>query len=196
MFTPNEPRHHESGISGPSPSHWFGVNAVDGDATQFARAPKGSTYQRVDLTNNLSLGTFTKVKEDSHDNDWCEGMAVLSETVALADFTDGGGAVGTYVLKRSIPAGAFVLRTMLVDVTGFAGDTSAVLTIGDGTDVDRYNTGTEDVFSDVVAVDTGAPSGTQIHATAVATVTLTITTAADWGSVTAGSVTVRIYYLG
>lgn len=193
MFTPNEPRHYESGISGPSPSHWFGVNAVDGDATEFARAPKGSTYTHVDLANKLTLGTYTKLKEDSLDNDWSEMIGCISETVAYTDFVDGGGAVGTYTMKRTIPIGAWVVRVILLDVTGFAGDTSAALSVGDGTDVDRYNTSTKNVFDDVDASDGGVVSGAQI-ATIVDTPVITITTASDWGAVTAGSLTIRIYY--
>jgi hypothetical protein len=178
---------------GPAPVHWYGTGAVDGDATAFARAPKGSTYERVDLTNRQSLGHFTKTKEDSADNDWIEGLGVINETVAVADFTDGGAAVGTYVLKRGIPAGAFVLRTVLVDVTGFTGDTSATIQVGDGTDVDRYSTGTPSVFTTAVAIDLGAVSGTAIH-TAASTPILTVTSASDWGAVAAGSLTIRIYY--
>ncbi len=120
----------------------------------------------------------------------------LTETVAYTAFTDGGSTAGTYDLTvGTIPAGATFLYAALTAVTGFAGDTSAVLTIGDGSDADRYNTGTPDVFSTAAAgVSVGAPSGTRYHDTA-ATVTLTVTTAADWGSVSAGSLTLELYYL-
>lgn len=163
MFTPNEPQFTQSGISGPRPAHWANVGAVDGDAGHWLAAPKGSTYTRIDLTNNQSLGHWTKLKEDGADNDWCEGLGVITETVALADFTDGGGAAGTYVLTRGIPQGAFVLRTVLVNVTGFTGDTSATIQVGDGSDVDRYSTGTPSVFTTANAIDVGAVSGTAIH---------------------------------
>lgn len=120
----------------------------------------------------------------------------LTETVGYASFTDGGAAVGTYDLAvGTIPAGATFLYAAVTAVTGFAGDTSAALTIGDGTDVDRYNTSTVDVFSTAAnGVAAGSPSGVLYH-DAAKTPKLTITTASDWTSVSAGSLTVELYYL-
>jgi hypothetical protein len=123
------------------------------------------------------------------------GLYKISETAGYAAFTDGGAAVGTYDLANDIPIGATFLYAAVTAVTGFAGDTSAALTIGDGTDVDRYNASTIDVFTTAAnGVAAGAPSGVLYH-DAAKTPKLTITTAADWGSVTAGSVTVELFYL-
>ena len=122
-------------------------------------------------------------------------LVKIVQTANLADFTDGGGTSGTLVLTGTIPVGAFVQQSVLTSVTGFVGDTSAVLTIGDGTDVDRYNTSTINVFADIAnGVGCGAVSGTAYHDTAKS-VTLTITAGSDWGAVTGGSLTVEIYYL-
>ena len=122
-------------------------------------------------------------------------VVVYQETVAFGAFTDGGGASGTYALQTTIPAGARFLNSLVSGITGFAGDTSAVLIIGDGTDTDRYNTGTPSVFVTAAAgVDLGAPSGTAWHA-AAKTPTLTITSGSDWGLVTAGALTVTLFYL-
>jgi len=123
-------------------------------------------------------------------------LVKLTETVAFGDFTDGGATVGTFDLTvGTIPAGAYFLGASVTAVTGFAGDTSAALTIGDGTDVDRYNTSTVDVFTTAAnGVAAGAPSGVRYH-DAAKTVKLTITTAADFTSVSAGSVTVELFYL-
>lgn len=122
-------------------------------------------------------------------------IRVIEATVGYAAFTDGGAAVGTYDLTEKIPAGALYLGTAVTKVTGFAGDTSAALTIGDGTDVDRYNTSTINVFATAAnGVAAGAPSGVLYHA-ASKTPKLTITSATDWGAVSAGEVTVRLYYI-
>jgi hypothetical protein len=121
-------------------------------------------------------------------------LASIQQTVALADFTDGGSTSGTVVLRDSIPVGALAVQTLIDDVTGFAGDTSAVMTVGDGTDADRYNTGTPNVFATATAVAAGAVSGTALHTTAVDTVTVTVTSAADFSSVTAGQATITIFY--
>jgi hypothetical protein len=182
----------ESGTTGPKPSDWYGTGAIDGDAGDFVQAPKGSSYQRVDLTNNLAQLPAYKTKADATDNDWA-GLGVISETIARADFTDGGAAVGTYVMKTVIPAGAFVIQTLLQDVTGFTGDTSATVTIGDGTDVDRYNTGTPSLFTTAVVIEAGVPSGVKSHLVEKS-VTVTVTSAADFTAVVAGSVTVKIYF--
>jgi len=117
----------------------------------------------------------------------------IEERVALSQFTDGGSTAGTYQLKQPIPIGAKVLHTLVTDVEAFAGDTSAVLTVGDGTDADRYNTGTPSVFAAANMVGMGAVSGTAEHA-AAADVTLTVTSASDFGSVTGGALTIRIVY--
>ena len=122
-------------------------------------------------------------------------MVKLSKTLAFGDFTDGGGTSGTFTFGESIPAGAVFLRAVATTVTGFAGDTSATITIGDGTDVDRYNTGTPNVFATAAAgVDLGVPSGIVNHSTAKAPV-VTITSAANWGDVDAGSITLELYYI-
>ena len=69
------------------------------------------------------------------------------------------------------------------------------MTIGDGTDVDRYNTSTINVFSTAAGgIASGVPSGNLYHAAQV-TPKITITTAADWTSVNAGSVTIEMYYI-
>ena len=123
-------------------------------------------------------------------------LVKLEETVAYSAFTDGGSTVGTYdITVGTIPAGATFLYSAVTAITGFAGDTTAVLTIGDGTDVDRYNTSTVDVFTTAAnGGDAGAPSGVRYHTTAK-TVTLTVTSGAAFTSVSAGSVTVELFYL-
>ena len=122
-------------------------------------------------------------------------LVKITETVAFGAFT-GVSAVGTYDLTAgNIPAGAYFLGAALTAVTGFAGDTSAVLTLGDGTDADRYNTGSIDVFTTAATgLDVGVPSGSRFHPV-VKTPKITITTNAAWASVSAGSVSVALYYI-
>lgn len=117
----------------------------------------------------------------------------VQQTVLFSEFTDGGSTSGTFVLNDVIPVGALVTQSLIDDITGFTGDTSAVVTIGDGSDVDRYNTGTPDVFPTATAVAAGAVSGTALHTT-VANVTLTVTSATDFSAVNAGQVTVTIFF--
>lgn len=117
----------------------------------------------------------------------------FDERVTRSQFTDGGSTVGTYTLKGTIPVGAEIARCLVTNVTGFIGDTSATMTVGDGSDVDRYNTSTIPVFTTAAMVATGAPSGTLPHVAAIRPV-LTVTSGSDFTNVTAGAVTVRIIY--
>ena len=135
------------------------------------------------IINGLEGGTVGNIRE-------------INQTVLYSEFTDGGAAVGTFTLTAgTIPAKATVLASAVTAVVGFTGDTSAVMTIGDGTDVDRLNTGTINVFATAAdGVATGAISGVAYFATAKSVV-LTVTSATDFGAVSAGSVTVRITYL-
>lgn len=188
----NAPEYYESGVSGPNPSDWFGTDAIDGDAGDFARSAPGFSYIRRDLTNNLARLPLYKTQAASLDSDWT-GLQCITERVTRAMFTDGGSTAGTYVLKTQVPVGAKVKDTILAEVVGFTGDTSAVLTVGDGSDVDRYNTGTPSVFTTANAIDMGAISGTAIH-TAAASVTLTVTSAADFTNVAAGAFTIKIFF--
>lgn len=173
---------------------WVNTPAVDGDAEPWIRAPVGQEYWLKDVTNNL-MKRYRKQKADSVDNDWGLGFHEIRQTITQAQFTDGGSTSGTKTLTETIPIGAFVLRVKLLNVTGFTGDTSATVQIGDGSDVDRYNAGTPSVFTTSNAIDGGAPSGTQIH-TAAATVTVTVTSNADFTNVAAGQMTVCILYWG
>lgn len=191
MFFPNTPQFVEFGVGPAAPAGWFGVDVPDGDAAPFINAPIGSEYLYV--VGETHVARYVKVKNDGADNDWCVVAGVISETVTIADFTDGGAAVGTVSLSTAIPAGAFVTRAYLLNVVKFDGNTSAVVTIGDGTDVDRYNTGTPNVFADAAILNLGAVSGTAEHATAKTPV-VTVTGASDFTAITAGSMTVRIFY--
>lgn len=169
-----------------------GTVAPDGDAEPFKSLPVGSLYMYAQSATIRKW--YTKRNNNLRDDDWSMGMHVLQQRVSFADFTDGGSAVGTLALTEKIPVGAWVQQALLLNVTGFTGNTSAVMTIGDGTDVDRYNTGTPSVFTTANAIDMGVPSGTKIH-TAEATVTLTVTGNSDFTAISAGAATVRICYL-
>jgi hypothetical protein len=122
------------------------------------------------------------------------GYGCINQTISYADFVDGGGASGTLVLDEGIPDGAVVQRAILHSLTGFTGDVSAFVQIGDGTDVDRYSTGTPSVFTtNPSGCELREPSGTAWHDDAKS-VTVTITSNADFTSVSAGAATVAICY--
>jgi len=112
-----------------------------------------------------------------------------------AAMTDGGGTTGTIACPGTLPAGAYVLGTQVRVFTGFGGDTTATVQVGDGSDVDRYTTGTPSVLAALPAgVDVGVPSGVRYHETAK-TVTVTITGGADFTAITAGDVEICVAYI-
>lgn len=190
----NAPKVFESAVAGAAPQEWFDTVAVDGDRGPWVTAPVGSRYCKKSATVQT---WYTKMKADGRDDDWVEGagLGCLTFRFTRAMMTDGGAAVGTYAYTgQAIPVGAHVLRALLFNVTGFTGNVSAALTLGDGTTADRYNTSTIDVFSTAAALTCGDVSGTAYHA-AAKNVTVTITSNSDFTSVTAGAATVRIYYL-
>jgi hypothetical protein len=100
-------------------------------------------------TNRQVIEALTVTVPDSGTGHTQAVLGVLSETVAVAQFADvTANGVGTYQMLGSIPAGALILLTKVGPVVGFAGDTTAALTVGDGSDPDRYNTGTIDCLYD------------------------------------------------
>lgn len=183
-------RFHESGIIGAGPGLWYGTNAPDGDAGDFARAPIGTRYYR-----RLSAGGgiwFEKVSNKQLDGDWRPVSGAIIQTVTESQFTDGGALVGTLVLTDGIPVGATVKRVFLQALTGFTGNSSCALTVGDGTTADRYMTGTPSIYTTAAGeTDLGVVSGTAYH-TAAKSITLTATSGSDWTAVTAGAMTVVV----
>jgi hypothetical protein len=122
-------------------------------------------------------------------------LRVVTETLTAASLTDGGAAVGTKSLAAAVPAGARYLFTTSTAITAFAGDVSAVITLGDGSDVDRYNTGTPSLFTTAAAgVDMGVASGTAFHAAAVTSIVATVTSNADITPVLAGGGSVNLQF--
>lgn len=126
-------------------------------------------------------------------------VVVIEETFGYAAFTDGGGGggtEGTYQIKTgSIPVQAIVLFASCTDIVGFANDSSATVEVGDGSDPNRYSTGTPSVFTTATdGVALGACTGIQYHA-AAKNITVTVTTGANFTSVNAGQLTIRVYYL-
>jgi hypothetical protein len=163
-------------------------SGTDGKPHRFVvRDERGTALINVDASDGIIKLNGSAVAVTS----------VLTETHAASTFTDGGGAVGTKTMTGSIPAGAILLGSKVIVAAGFAGDVSCALTIGDGSDVDRYMTGTPSVFATAsTGIQTGAPSGDKLVTTANQPV-LTITSDADITPVIAdaGSLTVSLFYI-
>ena len=186
------------------------IDAIPGrvPATDLA-VRDGQVTQPLSSTGSDGKATRWRVADETGtallEVDAAAGTVALSGGLRLAKVSEtfdydsssvvDSGTTGTYTFTSEIPAGAIVLATKIVVGAGFAGDTSAVVTVGDGTDVDRYMTGTPDVFTTAASgVECGVPSGDKLVTTANAPVVI-VTTAADYTSVSAGSMTVTVYYI-
>ncbi len=159
------------------PINVAGSEVIDsgGDWVGGIEAPAGSIG-----TTELADGAVTPVKQAF------PKYNIYQETCPVASFVDGGGTDGTLVLSTTIPAGSVFLYAIVNNIVGFAGDTTATYTIGDGSDVDRYNTGTPNCFATAAdGVDSGAPSGTIWHSADIDSVTITVTGASDFGLIVA-----------
>jgi hypothetical protein len=128
-------------------------------------------------------------------------VQVIRQTVGYADFTDGTGTSGTLALPATIPAGSWVIGCKVDVVTGFTGDATAVMDVGDGSDADKFSYTTFNVYTAATQLmeqaDAGA-AGTETGlamVTSDATPTLTVTGGADFTSITAGELEIAIYYI-
>lgn len=159
---------------------------------------KGATFIDTDVAtwyiwtyNNIWTNTSCVFQRSN--NSWAPWLVTYQETFAYSDMTDWGSTSWTFALSTSIPEWAVVVQSFIDAVTGFAWDTSAVITIWDWTDVDRYNTWTPNVFATADHISAWAVSWTAYHS-AAKTPTVTITSGADFTSVSAGQVTVTVMY--
>lgn len=193
MFNKQAPTFLQDGTFGVYPVAWTGKTAPAGAALPFSAAPVGSMYAyRNTVTGATRI--FVKNAAENRDDDWGQvgGSHCIQKRITRAMMT-AAGAVGTFTLAAEIPAGAWVEQVILNDVTGFTGDTSATIQVGDGTVVNRYNTGVPSVFTTAVAIDVGVPSGVKIHVLAKAPV-VTITSAVSFANVVAGALTLKVFY--
>jgi len=182
---------------GAAPSDWANSAAVDGDRPPWSDIGLGSTYWKRVSANQQEL--YIKVKQSGtygqRNDDWVLLWGTFSQRVGYASFTDGGGATGTLDLNVVIPAGAYYVNTLVTDLDDFVGSAVVTFTIGDGTDADRYNTGTPSLAADSDYLDVGVPSGTLLH-TAAKTVKVTITDDSAFSDISAGAMTISGFYRG
>jgi FlaG/FlaF family flagellin (archaellin) len=153
-----------------------------------------------EVTKALSAGSSTLhsgVKIDQN-----SANKVKRFTIDHSEFTDGGGASGTYTLPLKIPAPSAFEGWDYVAEEGFAGDTTAVLTVGDGSVADRFcdDAGGDSVFADGAKSVYSVGDPAHVHAdvnpviTTETSVVLTVTTSTDFGKVTAGKLSFTLFY--
>lgn len=123
-------------------------------------------------------------------------IGVLSETITLAAMTDNTNTTGYKDFVNSLPAGCQVLGCLFDIKTAFVGDTSAVIQVGVAGNLDNFTAlTTVSVFTTGVR-GVQAPGATDNTFMGSATAPrVTITGAADFTSISAGEVDVKIRFL-
>ena len=116
-----------------------------------------------------------------------------SQILAIADFTDNGDATGYIDIDTDLPANAIVIGWKAVILTGFTGDTTAIMQVGIAGDLNKYSGITS--VSCLTATTVGALGNTD-NALAITSQTprVTVTGGSDFGLITAGSMIVSLYY--
>lgn len=122
--------------------------------------------------------------------------SIVSQTLDYDDFTDNDDATGYIDFDTNLPAGAIPLAWRAKVTEGFASDTTAVVSVGIDGDEDKYSANTAQsclaagtVGSMVLAAD--AMTG---HS-AAKTPRVTVTGAANFTAIDAGSMVVEIFYI-
>ena len=120
---------------------------------------------------------------------------VTSQSMAYSDFTDNGDATGYKDMTDKMPAGAIPQGFKAVVTTGFTGDTSATIQVGVSGDLDRFSSVTDQSVYSAGTVGAGAPADACDGMNAAQTIRVTVTSATDFTSVSAGEMTVYVYWI-
>lgn len=126
-------------------------------------------------------------------------VKVISEALAVADFTDNTDATGYKDLIAKLPKGAVALGWKFVGTGAFDGNTSAVMQVGVAGDLDRFSA---DIAGSVFTVATIGSAVLAADAckgiAAEATVRVTVTTGTDFTACKTaahGAGTLYLYYV-
>ena len=121
---------------------------------------------------------------------------VLAETVAFGDFTD-VDASGYIDFSSPIPEGSLILGWQADVKTGFTGNTTAVVQVGESGNIDRFSAKTDSscLAADVVGTTAAAVSANQGYLASAVTPRVTVTGADDFSNISAGEMDVKILYI-
>jgi len=144
------------------------------------------TYGTKEVVKPMS--DFVMYEDDVH------LKSIVSQSLEFGTFTDNTNTTGYIDITTDLPALAVPVAWKAVVATGFAGDTTAVMQVGITGDLDKFS---GVVTSACLAAGTvGAMAQTDVAlSSADQTIRVTVTGAADFGSITAGSMIVTLYYL-
>jgi hypothetical protein len=117
----------------------------------------------------------------------------ITQTVAFGDFTDNTDPTGYIDLTTKLPAGSLVVGWRAVVTTGFTGDTTAVVQVGKAGSLAAYSTVTSGSVLAAATVGSASVLATSFEG-AETTVRVTVTGGADFTSISAGEMTITVFY--
>lgn len=162
---------------------------------ELARAPVyAQNSGTLDLTEGQRVGRVLQYLSSNTalvEFDTNAETQILSETVAFGDFTDNGNTTGYIDFSSSIPEGSIVHAVQIKVTTGFTGDTTAVADVGIAGTLEKFASDLNVLAADVVGEKSAVETG---YCAAAATPRVTVTGGADFGSISAGTMTVRLIY--
>lgn len=120
-------------------------------------------------------------------------IQVLSETVLFSAMTDVGNTTGYKDFVGTIPAGAQVMGVQVDVKTGFTGDTTSVVQVGKSGALAIFTADTAQSVLAAAVKGSAAPVATQ-YIVAATTPRVTVTGGADFTSIAAGEMDVKIMY--
>lgn len=120
--------------------------------------------------------------------------AAVTQTISIADFTDGTGTSGYLDLSTQVPAGSLVLGWKFIATTGFSGDTTAVMTVGISGATTSFSADTTNSVVEAGTVVSAAVVATAACDSAT-TVRVTVTGGSDFGKITAGAGRIIVWYI-
>lgn len=120
----------------------------------------------------------------------------LAQTMLIGDFTDNLNTTGYKDFATQIPAGAQIIGWQADVRTGFTGDTTAVVQVGVSGNLDRFSAVTTTSVLAAAVVGCQAPGATDVtYLSSDTTVRVTVTGGADFTSISAGEMDVKILYI-
>ena len=175
-------------------------NVIVGDASAFGSALDASGDTKMLVGNATTITSVAMSGDATMANTGAVTLAVpnvgsVSQSIAYGDFTDGGGVDGYKDLATQIPAGAIPMGFGAVVATGFSGDTTAVVEVGVSGDTDRFSSVTDQSVLSAATVGAVVPSDACTGMNAAQTVRVTVTGGGNFTSISAGEMTVTVYYI-
>lgn len=169
------------------------------DVGKLAYATDNYTITASPTANNVPIGRITQYVSATKvwvaiGREMGGVIRSLTESVTYGNFTDNGDTTGYIDLTQTLDKDLLVFGWKAVVATGFTGDTSATLQVGVATDLDAYSADTANSVFAAGTVGSASLAAAAFHEAAVK-VRLTVTSATDFTSVSAGAMTVTIYYL-